>query len=433
MDIKAITVIGANGTMGKNISAIFASFGNAKVYMVCRSLEKAKSAANKASKCVKADAIRNNLVPADYTQLPQCVSQSDLVFESVAENQSIKENINKQIAKYATDHTIISTGTSGLSINRLASCLPDKLQKKYLGLHMYNPPYSMTLCELIPSKSTEKRITEEMHEYASKKLYRTVVEVKDTPAFLGNRIGFQFINEALQYAEKYKDNGGIDYIDSILGQFTGRSMPPLATSDFVGLDVHKAIVDNIYHNTDDYAKETFRMPTFADKLVREDRLGRKAGEGLYKIDASNVKRINVYDIASGQYREKMQYVFPFAENMISALKCGDYRRAFLDLEKNQSMEAQICFQFILKYVLYSLVTSNAVGDSISNADDVMATGFSWAPPLSIIQALGDSEKFKSIVNERVPCEILSKIDLEFLLYNLPISKYDYRRYFRAKH
>jgi 3-hydroxyacyl-CoA dehydrogenase len=65
---------------------------------------------------------------------------------------------------------------------------------------------------------------------------------------MGNRIGFQFINNAMQFAVKYKDKGGIDYIDAILSGFTGRSMPPLVTSDFVGLDVHKAIVDNVFQN-----------------------------------------------------------------------------------------------------------------------------------------------------------------------------------------
>ena len=102
----------------------------------------------------------------------------------------------------------------------------------------------------------------ELKEYLSNKLIRTVVEVKDSPAFLGNRIGFQFINEALRYAERFKDNGGIDYIDAILGSFTGRSMAPLTTSNFVGLDVHKAIVDNIYEDTHDHAHETFVLPEF---------------------------------------------------------------------------------------------------------------------------------------------------------------------------
>lgn len=430
-----MTVIGANGTMGRNVAGIFASFGNVTVYMVCRTMEKAILAVDKASKSVKADAIHSKLIPADFTQLSKCIQQSDLVFESVAENISVKENINHEIAKYASSNTIICSGTSGLSINQLSSYLPENLQKNYLGVHFYNPPYSMTLCELIPSKTTNEDLISEMRKYASKTLYRTVVVVKDTPAFLGNRIGFQFINEALQYAEKYKDNGGIDYIDSILGQFTGRSMPPLMTSDFVGLDVHKAIVDNVYKNTDDYVRTTFLFPDFAEKLVDEGKLGRKSGQGLYKTEflENGKKKIFVYDISSQQYREKMQYVFPFAENIISAFHCGDYREAFAVLLNNKSIEAQICLKFMLKYVLYSLITTKSVGDSLTAADDVMAMGFNWAPPLSVVWALGGPDTFKSLAKERLPQDILEKVNLDDLMDNLPNSGYDFRRYFRAKH
>ncbi len=148
---------------------------------------------------------------------------------------------------------------------------------------MFNPPYTLPLCELTPTVYSDTELKEKLKEYLSKKLIRTVVEVKDSPAFLGNRIGFQFINEALQYAEKYKDNGGIDYIDALLGSFTGRTMAPLTTSDFVGLDVHKAIVDNIYENTNDYAHDTFILPDFVQKLVEDGKLGRKSGGGLYQL------------------------------------------------------------------------------------------------------------------------------------------------------
>ena len=95
--------------------------------------------------------------------------------------------------------------------------------------------------------------------------------------------GTVVMHEALQYAERYQDNGGIDYIDALLGPFTGRTMPPISTADFVGLDVHKAIVDNIYENTNDYVHEKFVLPAYAQKLIDEKKLGRKSGEGLYKL------------------------------------------------------------------------------------------------------------------------------------------------------
>ena len=165
----------------------------------------------------------------------------------------------------------------------------------------------MPLCEFTPTKYSDADTAAELKAYLKDKLFRTVVEVKDSPAFLGNRIGFQFINEALQYAEKYKDNGGIDYIDALLGSFTGRSMAPLVTSDFVGLDVHKAIVDNVYENTSDYAKDTFILPDFVKKLVEEKKLGRKSGMGLYQLVRydNGFKRNTVFDINTGLYRDVM--------------------------------------------------------------------------------------------------------------------------------
>ena len=95
MNIKTVTVLGANGTMGCNASAIFASFGNAKVYMVCRSVEKAEKAVERAVKTVKCESIKRNLIPVDYSRLERCVRESDLIFESVSENLEIKKGILK--------------------------------------------------------------------------------------------------------------------------------------------------------------------------------------------------------------------------------------------------------------------------------------------------------------------------------------------------
>ena len=242
LSINTVTVIGVTGTMGANIAGIFASFGNAKVFCVGRDIHKVEKTIPRIVQSVKADCIARKLVPADFSMLEKCVSESDLVFESSAENLELKAAIAHRVGCALKDHAISCTGTSGLSITELAECYPLNLRGHFFGVHMFNPPYSMPLCEFTKTDYSEKAFTEELKDYLQNTLYRTVVEVKDSPAFLGNRIGFQFINEALQMADKYRDNGGIDYIDAILGPFTGRAMAPLATSDFVGLDVHKAIV-----------------------------------------------------------------------------------------------------------------------------------------------------------------------------------------------
>ena len=432
LNIQTVTVIGATGTMGANVAGIFASFGNAKVYCVARDLNKVKKTIPRIVKSVRADSIAHNLIPADFGMLEECVANSDLVFESAAESIEIKKSIHSKIAEALKENSVACTGTSGLSITSLAECYPDALRTHFFGVHFFNPPYNMPLCEFTPTRYSDKGTGEEIKNYLKDTLFRTVVEVKDSPAFLGNRIGFQFINEALQYAEKYKDNGGIDYIDALLGSFTGRSMAPLVTSDFVGLDVHKAIVDNVYENTNDYARDTFVLPDYVKKLVEENKLGRKSGMGLYQMIRyeNGFKRNTVLDINTGLYRDVIPYAFPFVDKMKKYIKEGDYEKAFERLINNRSQEAEICLSFLLKYIVYSLYATEEVGYTIEAADDVIATGFNWCPPLAMYQALSTVANVPSLIRERLP-EICKKVDIDRLLADVKASKYDYRLYFKS--
>lgn len=432
MEIKIVTVIGVTGTMGSNIAGIFASFGDAKVFCVGRDINKVKKTIPRIVKSVKADSIAKNLVPADFSMLEDCVSQSDLIFESSKEDLGVKTEIASRVSLAMKPSAISGTGSSGLSITTIAECYPDELRSRFFGIHMFNPPYTLPLCELTPTKYSDIELKEALKNYLSTKLLRTVVEVKDSPAFLGNRIGFQFINEALQYAEKYKDNGGIDYIDALLGTFTGRAMAPLVTSNFVGLDVHKAIVDNIFDNTNDYAHETFVMPEFARLLVEQGKLGRKSGGGLYQLVKyeNGLKRQTVFDINTGMYRDVIPYVFPFADKMKRYIAEGDYQKAFDRLVNNHSQEAEICLSFLLKYIVYSLYATEEVGYDITSADDVMASGFNWCPPLAMYQALATVTDVNSLIHERLP-DICQKIDVDHYLSDVRPSKYDYRIYFKS--
>lgn len=434
MKIKTVTVVGANGTMGANVSAIFASFGNATVYMVSRDKEKSKKAAIKAGKSVKADSITSHLIAADYTMLADCVKTSDLVFESAAENLDLKIELHTKIGQYLKKGAVACTGSSGLSITRLAECYPEETRSQFFGVHMFNPPYQLTLCELTASPYSDMAMYEELKEYLTNTLFRTVAESKDLPAFLGNRIGFYFINEALIYAERYQDNGGIDYIDAILGPFTGRTMPPITTADFVGLDVHKAIVDNIYENTNDYVHEKFVLPEYVQKLIDKGYLGRKRGQGLYKLikGDNDYKRMMVWDIKEGGFRDVIKYTFPFALKMKEYLKVGDYDKAILELINNHSQEADICLRFLLRYIVYALWTAEHVGYDLRVADDVMATGFTWCPPFAMMEAFTRVCDLGTLMKERLKPEILGNVDINHIIAEQIKSKYDYRIYFKAK-
>ncbi len=434
MKIQTVTIVGANGTMGANVTAIFASFGNATVYMVSRDKEKSRLAAIIAGKSVKADSIQNHLIPADYSMLAKCVNASDLVFESAAENIELKIELHTKIGQSLRKGAVACTGSSGLSITRLAECYPEELRGQFFGVHMFNPPYQLTLCELTASPYSNITMYGELKEYLTNTLHRTVAESKDLPAFLGNRIGFYVLNEALQYAEKYQDNGGIDYIDSLLGPFTGRTMPPITTADFVGLDVHKAIVDNIYENTNDYVHNKFILPKYVQQLIDQQKLGRKSGEGLYKLikNESGEKRMLVYDIKSGSYRDEIKYEFPFAIQMKEHLRDGDYDDAIRVLINNKSQEADICLRFLLRYIVYALYTAEHVGYDLRVADDVMATGFTWCPPFAMMEAFSKVCDLGALMKERLHPDILSNVDIDHIIAEQIKSKYDYRIYFKAK-
>lgn len=436
MNIRTVSVIGANGAMGATIAGLLAAFGNAKVFLICRRMEAAQKAVDVAVNSVKADAVRKNLIPKTYEDLEDCISGSDWIFESVAEDMAIKSDIYRRISLCRKPDTIVTTGTSGFSINTLSTCFDEASGTHFFGTHFFNPPYNLTLCEVIRSDKTDAALFESMKSYLQDVLYRDVIEVTDTPAFLGNRIGFHFLNKAMQYAEKYKKEGGIDYIDAILGPFTGRGMTPLATADFVGLDVHKAIVDNIFNNSRDYDNLVFKLPDYLNRLISEGKLGKKTGEGLFKTvsNAEGAKAAMVYDIETGSYKLLEKYSIPFAKRMVAYMAKSDYKRAMQSLVADPSAEAMLCKHFLVSYITYGIVTAQAVVCQVSDADIAMSTGFSWIGPVALMQVMGGYDEVLKIArfvdyDENLVKQLERINDGSKRLVRSPL---DYRKYLRAK-
>lgn len=298
---------------------------------------------------------------------------------------------------------------------------------------MFNPPYSLTLCELIVHDESQHVLASKLKEYLSNQLDRTVVEVKDKPSFLGNRIGFFFINEALLLAEQYKDEGGIDYIDSILGAFTGRTMAPLTTADFVGLDVTKSILDYICQEVDDEFNDSFKSTNFLNELVLKGDLGRKTNKGLFYKDKDRNLTF-VYDVKQGNYRLKNNYNFYFSNEMINCIKVGDYEKAISLLVDDESQEAILCKKMLLKYIIYSLKISNEVSNNIESCDDAMATGFSWLPPIAMIDLFGGLNHVQDLSKKYLDERYINIIMDKEITDKLPEhSKYDYRSYLKARY
>ena len=149
MEVRTVTVVGATGTMGANVAGIFASFGGARVYCVGRDVDRVRGTLPRIVKSVRADAITHNLVPRGMSALEECVADSDLVFESVAEDMGAKREVAWRVSSALREDAISCTGTSGLSVEEIAECYEEGQRSRFFGVHMFNPPYSMPLCELI--------------------------------------------------------------------------------------------------------------------------------------------------------------------------------------------------------------------------------------------------------------------------------------------
>ena len=431
--MNTITVLGANGTMGSSSAAILAGFGAVKVHMLAREKEKAQKGITAAAKSIRSNVIESRMIAGSYDEnLEEAVAESDWVFECVAESYAIKEDLNRRIAKARRAGALVSTVSSGLSIARLASFFDADGQKHYYGTHFFNPPYKLTLCELVSHDGNDPEYTTALGEYLQKTLQRHVVFTRDTPAFAGNRIGFQLMNEAAQLAEKYQDRSGIYLLDSILGAYSGRAMSPLATVDLVGLDVHKAIVDNIYENTNDAARDTFRLPEYMQKLIDEGSLGRKTRKGLYTRQESGGDKPDTlaYNIESGKYEKPNKIDIAFKSQVIKALRDSDYPGAVEIFKQAKGLEADLLRHFIARYISYSFALIPEVTNQ-NGIDGAMGFGFNWLPPSAWVDLLGGvKETCQFLEQQKMPVpETLSSMNGQ-KVYKLQ-AILDYRSLFKA--
>jgi len=424
---KIVTILGANGTMGSQCAGILTGFGGAKIYMVARDLTKAEDGINRAMDSIKSDVIKKKLIPKTYDNIEECVSKSDWIFECASEDLDIKQKLNSQIVKYKSKNSIVSTVSSGLSISNLAKSFNNNTN--YFGTHFYNPPYKMLLCELISSSNSDPKIQKQLFDYLKNILHREVVITNDTPGFAGNRIGFQFLNETLQFAEKYQKKGGIALMDKLLGGFTGRAMPPIVTIDLVGLDVHKAIVNNIYNLTNDNAHESFKMPEFVNYLISNNFLGNKNSQGFYKKEGDQKL---VFNIDKKIYEPIPKFNIEFIDQVKELISNGEYKKAFEIILKTKTFESKIVQYFLARYISYSLSLVGPVVKTKEDVDMVMAYGFSWLPPCALIDLIGGKEAAIKLINKNklsIPNEV-TKHSSTAKFYTLQ-DELDFRSFIKA--
>lgn len=410
-DIKRVVVLGANGAMGAGSGEVFAAAGIATTFLA-RTRDKAEQGRARAEKLAKAESVSRFIDVGSYDELEVAVAEADLVFEAVAEDMALKRAFLARIDKARRPGTIVATVSSGLSIAGMCAKSSADLQRHFLGMHLFNPPNVIVGCELVPHAGTDPEVVAFVDELLRGRLGRQVVPTADTPAFAGNRVGFKLLNEVAQLAEDY----GCGYIDALIGPHTGRAMAPLATIDFVGWDVHKAIVDNLYANTKDEAHDALALPGYMAELIAAGHLGNKTPQkgGFFRGEA-------VLDPRSRGYKVAETPVPELAQKMQAAHRIGRYADAIELMVTTSSADATLMRKVILGYISYALGRVGEVVERVSDVDRIMAFGFNWAPAGLLADMIG-LRRCASLLDKAqlpVPAALTSAAERGERLWNEP--------------
>jgi hypothetical protein len=256
-----------------------------------------------------------------------------------------------------------------------------------------------------------------MRQFLETRLKRVVIPVKNTVAFAGNRIAFVLFSKITALVCEF----GVEIMDYLIGPYTGRLMPPLATLDLVGLDIHKAIVNSLNAHTNDNLHGWLVVPDYIDTMVQKNLLGNKAGSGFYKKLESG--KFVFLDPASCDYIPAIEPHAAFVEKAKHFIRMGMYRDAFDTILSAQGTEAEIVKDILAAYVAYSYllvgeVTDGSVG--IGGIDEVMAYGYHWAPPSVIVELLGGTDAAAQLLSEKgfnVPDALQQGLKSHFNLIN----------------
>ncbi len=420
--------------MGAGSGELFAAAGIPTVFLA-RSRDKAQQGLERAQALAKAEAVAHCISVGSYAEdLEREVANADLIFEAVAERLELKREFFARIDAVRKPDSIVATVSSGLSIAQMVQGTSTSFQSHFLGMHLFNPPNVIVGCEVIPHAATDPAIVAEVVELLEGVLGREVVRTADTPAFAGNRVGFKVLNEVAQLAQEH----GVAFMDMLIGPHTGRAMPPLLTIDFVGWDVHQAIVDNVYQHTSDEAHGAFSLPDYMARLIAAGHLGKKTPKqgGFYRKEGKGADAARfVLDPASGDYRPAAEMLVEppaFVTRMKREHRVGRYHRAMDIFAEARGPEAELMRNVILGYISYGLCRVGEVVQAPRDVDRIMGFGFNWAPPSVLVDVIGAKRVLALLKAARleVPAAVAAAATEDTRLWREP--NVDLGRFFYAK-
>jgi 3-hydroxyacyl-CoA dehydrogenase len=311
--------------------------------------------------------------------------ECDLIVEAVVENLEIKRKLFEKIAPFVRPSAILASNTSGLSIASMSEVLPKELKSRFLVLHFFNPVRYMRLLELAKAPETDPSVMQRMAEFGEF-LGKGVVDAKDTPNFVANRIGVYAM--MLTMHQMLESGLSIEAVDKIAGKPMGRpSSAAFGTGDLVGIDTLVHVAKNCLDSLPkDEARSTFEVPEFVRDLVAHGRLGRKSSAGFYKKTPTELL---VYDVKTKDYRSQEKVRF----DSLGAIKNEeDPKKRLKKLVFSEDVAGKFAWTLLAKTLIYSARRLGEIADDIVSIDQAMRWGFNWdLGPFEAWDAIGVPE------------------------------------------
>ncbi|CAN5166826.1 3-hydroxyacyl-CoA dehydrogenase/enoyl-CoA hydratase family protein [soil metagenome] len=381
--IRKVAVLGA-GTMGAAIAAHCANAGlevdlldiapddddkNAVVEAGFDRMQNARPAALMGGNV--ADRIRTGNFEEHFDR----VGEADWIVEAIIEKLEPKRELMQRVEDTAKEAAIISTNTSGIPLHSISEGRSEGFKKRFVGTHFFNPPRYLKLMEIIPTEDTDPEIVEAVRTFGERVLGKGGVIAKDTPNFIGNRLGSFAGMQSARYA--FENGYGVEEVDAITGPLIGH--PKTATfrlNDQVGLDIAVAVAENLFEAVpEDESREELKPPEKLEEMQEKDLLGNKTGAGFYKRDKREGKTVfDVLDLETFEHHPAENPEIPIAKE---AQEQGDLasRRRFLIDKADEDKHARYIRNTLLPYMAYASRRVPEISDTLEDVDHAMEWGF----------------------------------------------------------
>lgn len=357
----------------------------------------------------------NLIQAANYEDDLASLAQCDLIIEAIAERLDWKHALYEKVSPHIPQHAIFATNTSGLPIGELSKGFSGDLKKRFCGVHFFNPPRYMHLLELIPATDTDPAILDTLETFMTSTMGKGVVRAKDTPNFIGNRVGVFSILSIFEEAKKF--GLGFDEVDAITGSKLGRAKSAtFRTSDIVGLDTMAHVIKTM-ENTfqDDPFSSLFKTPDVVTQLITKGALGQKTKAGFYRKDG---KAVYVLDSATGEYKPSTATIDPLIERI---LKKPISERLEL-LRNTDDPQAQFLWAIYRDIFHYCAIQLGNIAESTREIDFSMRWGYGWdRGPFEDWQAAGVTQVANWIKEDIDQGKALSREALPAWLFNGPVA------------